>query len=69
MHLERYTRQTEATWEYRSSKNTDAVLKLSSIQCQLPLANIYPKIEFDSRDEGKEGLKVIEEKTSYLPIR
>jgi len=36
MHVERFTRQTETTWEYKSSKNPDDTLKLNSdLQTQM----------------------------------
>lgn len=70
MLVERYTRQTESTWEYWSSQNPDDSLVLSSIECQIALSTIYAKIEFlapDTDDDGEEHLKVIEEKAPFHP--
>ena len=69
MLVERYTRQTESTWEYWSSSTPDDNLVLHSIECQIPLSTIYAKVEFPAPDDGKENLKVIEEKAPFLPTR
>jgi Uma2 family endonuclease len=69
MHVERFTRQTESTWEYWSAKNASAVLSLASIGCQMSLAQIYNKIEFkpdDANDRGEDDLRVIEEKSPFF---
>ena len=63
MLVERYTRQTESTWEYWSSIKPDDHLVLNSIDCQIPLSAIYSKVEFpdpESTEGGEENLKVIE---------
>ena len=70
MLVERFTRQTESTWEYCSSSNPDDTLVLNSIQCRIELAAIYAKVEFpdpDASDDGEENLKVIEEKAQFFP--
>lgn len=61
MQVERFTRQTESTWEYWSAKKPDDVLNLASINCQIKLADIYNRIDFDSDD-----LKVVERKSPFV---
>lgn len=61
MQVERFTRQTESTWEYWSAKQPDDVLNLAAIDCQIELADIYNRIDFNSDD-----LKVIEGKSPFL---
>ncbi|MDD4273273.1 MAG: Uma2 family endonuclease [Desulfobacter postgatei] len=48
--VEQFTRSDEDKWEYRSYKNTEQVLKLKlkSVDCELPLSEIYWDVKFES---------------------
>ena len=46
--VEQYTRSDDA-WLYRSYKGTDRILKMESVNCELPLSEIYWDVGFDSR--------------------
>jgi Uma2 family endonuclease len=41
-----FTRADDGTWTLRSYSGKEAVLRLHSIDCQLPLAEIYTGVEF-----------------------
>jgi Uma2 family endonuclease len=45
-HAEIYTRQTDGSWSLREAKGLDATLSISSIAVDLPLAEIYDRVEF-----------------------
>lgn len=47
-HVEQFTRIDDG-WKYRSYVNTDQVLKIEPVNCQLPLSEIYWDIEFESK--------------------
>jgi len=47
-YVEQYTRDEDGTWEYRSYEGAGQVLKIESVQCELPLSEIYWDIEFES---------------------
>ena len=44
-HVEQYTRMDDG-WKYRFYVNTDQVLKIESVNCKLPLSEIYFNTEF-----------------------
>jgi len=67
MLVERYTRQTESTWEYWSSKKPDDRLVLTSIECEIALSTIYAKVEFPDPNDEEGPLRVIEEKAPFMP--
>ena len=46
--VEQYTRSDDA-WLYRSYKGTNRILKMESVNCELPLSEIYWDVGFDSR--------------------
>jgi Uma2 family endonuclease len=52
LHVERFTRQTESTWEYWSSNDPDDTLVLTSIDCEVQLSDIYSKVEFPPPEES-----------------
>ena len=71
LHVERFTRKSESTWEYWSSNDPGDALVLASIDCEIRLAEIYSKVKFPPPETNDEdgSLKVIEEKASFLPTR
>jgi len=46
--VEQYTRSGDG-WLYRSYKGTDRILKMESVNCELPLSEIYWDVEFESK--------------------
>lgn len=45
-HVEHYVRQTDNTWVFSETNDRQATLPLPSINCRLPLLEIYDKVEF-----------------------
>ncbi len=50
--VEKYARQEDGTWSLRDYADLDSVLNLESIECRLPLSDIYAKINFDEPAEA-----------------
>nr|WP_320013594.1 Uma2 family endonuclease [uncultured Desulfobacter sp.] len=48
-HVEQYIRRDDGKWEYRSYEGAGQVLKMESVQHELPLSEIYWDIEFESQ--------------------
>ena len=46
MHVEHYGRQDDGSWKLKEYRLPNEVLPLSSVQCELPLAEIYERVEF-----------------------
>ena len=44
--VEHYTRQTDDQWVLTELRGPDAVLRLPSLGCELPLADIYERVAF-----------------------
>lgn len=44
--LEHFSRQIDGTWVLNEVVNLDASLNIASINCRLPLAEVYDRIEF-----------------------
>jgi len=49
--VEHFTRQQGGQWLYTAYKDLSASAYLSSIDCQLPLAEIYERVEFPPEEE------------------
>ena len=47
-HVEQFIRRDDGKWEYRSYEGTDQILKMESVNCELPLSEIYWDIKFES---------------------
>lgn len=45
--VEQYTRQNDM-WGYQSYEGLDQILKMGSVNCELPLSEIYLNVEFDT---------------------
>jgi Uma2 family endonuclease len=46
-----YSRQTEGRWLLSNFEQADQEIPLESLQCSLPMAEIYDKVEFDRQAE------------------
>ena len=49
-YIERFVRQDGESWVYITFNGLDATLELVSIDCRLPLAEIYEQVDFESVD-------------------
>ena len=47
-HVEHFIRQNEGQWLFSDATTLDAVVNLPSIDCQIPLAELYAKVVFES---------------------
>jgi Uma2 family endonuclease len=45
--VERYTRQLDGRWEYEAFNRLDASVTIPSIRCNLGMADLYDRVEFD----------------------
>jgi Uma2 family endonuclease len=50
--VEHYVRQGEDAWVLTEQRSLQQVLELSSIDCRLPLSEIYLKVDFASPDDS-----------------
>ena len=51
-HIERYLRQDDGKWEFSDATGLDAIVELSSIDCTLPLSEVYEQVTFTEDDGG-----------------
>jgi len=65
--VERFTRQESGLWLFSDSIGLDAVMPIESIQCQLPLAEVYDRVEFDESSSTPKLSLVKEEMEVYAP--
>lgn len=49
--VEHFERQSGGQWLYTAHRGLAAIVQLSSIDCQLPLAEIYDRVEFPPEEE------------------
>ena len=49
--IEHYARQADDSWVYSSATALTASLSLGSVECDLPLAEVYDRIEFPLTEE------------------
>ena len=47
-HVEQFIRSDDGKWEYRSYEGKDQILKMESVNCDLPLSEVYWDIQFES---------------------
>ncbi|MCS6844015.1 MAG: Uma2 family endonuclease [Caldilineales bacterium] len=59
--VEHYARQPDGRWLLTDYRGLEAVLALPSIQCSLPLAEIYDKVELPPSDERRALIRVLRE--------
>jgi len=71
IHVERFSRTSESTWEYWTSTDPNASLQLSSIDVQITIKDIYAKVVLNEDESNGESngddntLTVVEEKSPY----
>jgi Uma2 family endonuclease len=66
--IERFTRQPDGGWLFTESAGLDAVMPIESIQCQLPLAEVYDRVELDQTPPAPKLSVVKEEEEAYSPL-
>lgn len=65
--IERFTRQPDSVWLFTESAGLDAVMPIEAIQCQLPLAEVYDRVEFDQTPPAPKLSVIKEEAEAYSP--
>lgn len=48
VHIEHYTRQPDLSWLMRETSDRDSVIALPSIECTLPVAEAYERVNFET---------------------
>ncbi|MBL8157275.1 MAG: Uma2 family endonuclease, partial [Anaerolineae bacterium] len=48
--IEHYVRQEDGQWLFSDALGSEAVVELPSIQCRLPLNEVYDKVTFEDAD-------------------
>lgn len=59
--IEHYARQTDDRWLLTTYKGLDAVAAIASIGCELPLADVYDKVEWPPEEEAQPRLRRVKE--------
>jgi Uma2 family endonuclease len=54
-HIERFQREGDGRWVLTAMSGLDAVLRLESIEVDLPLAEVYEKVDFNAADGPPEN--------------
>ena len=52
MGVEHFVRQADGAWSFRAYEQSDERLVLASVECEIPLAEIYDKVVFPGPDFG-----------------
>lgn len=52
IHLEHYVRQSDRTWLFSEYKSANDKFQIDSIGCELLVAEVYEKVEFESQIES-----------------
>jgi len=45
--FEKFTRQADEIWIYSKYQSNEHVVKIESVNCELPVSEIYRKVSFD----------------------
>jgi Uma2 family endonuclease len=49
-HVEQYSKTDENKWIFSEYEEENSILTLSSIQFQIPLSDIYDKVDFEAKE-------------------
>ena len=63
--VEHYARQPDETWLLTSYEGLKAVLLLPSIGCELPLADIYDKVDWPEADPRIVGVRLVRDEPGH----
>lgn len=50
-HIDRFIKQADGRWALDEAREPDGVLALESVDAQLPLSEVYARVEFEGRNE------------------
>jgi Uma2 family endonuclease len=50
-HIDRFSLNEQGQWVLDDASGLDAVIELTSVECRLPLADVYAKVEFPPAEE------------------
>jgi len=56
--VELYSRRADGLWTYRAQTRIDSTMPLESIECELPLSEVYDRIEFPETDDDEPPLSI-----------
>ncbi|MBM4461138.1 MAG: Uma2 family endonuclease [Chloroflexi bacterium] len=59
--IEHYARQSDYRWLLTTYKGTEAIVSLSSIGCELRVAEVYDKVEWPGEDARSQRIRVVKE--------
>jgi Uma2 family endonuclease len=63
--VEHYARQPDESWLLRSCEGVEAILPIPSIGCELPLADIYDKVEWPEADPRIIGVRLVRDEPGH----
>jgi Uma2 family endonuclease len=63
--VEHFTRQPDDSWLLKSYEGVEAVLPIPSIGCELPLADIYDKVEWPEEDATITGIRLVRDEPGH----
>ncbi len=52
IHIEHYVRQSDRSWLFSEYKSAEEKIQIASIGCELSVAEVYEKVEFESQSES-----------------
>ena len=67
--IEHYTRQPDNRWLLAAYEGLETVVQLPSIACELPLAEVYDKVEWPQEEAAASTLTALKEATPGWPPR
>ena len=63
--VEHYARQPDESWLLRSYEGMEAILPIPSIGCELPLADIYDKVEWPEVEAKIIGVRLVRDEPGH----
>ena len=66
--VEHFVRQADERWLLTSHRGVAAVASILTLECELPLAEIYAKVAWEEADAAARIRKLRDDSTSYLAV-
>jgi Uma2 family endonuclease len=66
--VEHFTRRPDESWLLKSFAGLDAILTIPSISCELPLAEIYDKVEWPEEEVRITGIRLVREESGDYEV-
>ena len=63
--VEHFTRQPDESWLLKGYSGMDTILLIPSIGCELPLADIYDKVEWPEADPRIIGVRLVRDESGH----